>query len=115
MFPVTNNLADPKPQLVTAPIVQGQPRALPLNAVNATALLYLHTLGKLVLVTQVLCLSPSRSSEKRLTLLKDDVFTVDPTTGALAPNNIPFPGAGFFNSYSLPLPSLSTHGHVCRH
>ena len=54
LFPVTNNLADPKPVLVSAPISKGQqPRTLPVSVVNSTALLYLHTLGKLVLITQV--------------------------------------------------------------
>jgi len=43
-----------------------------------------------------------------LTPTQDDVLTVDTTTGALTPNNVPFPGTGFLNTGIATTPNIKT-------
>jgi hypothetical protein len=102
MFPLTGTPADPKPVLVSASISGSGAKVAPLDVANATALIYLRSLAKLVLITQVcagiaavkLAISAQAASNSQ----QDDVLTVDPSTGALTPNHIPFPGPDFLNT-----------------
>jgi hypothetical protein len=97
LFPVTGTLADPKPVLVCASIAGSGVKVLPLEVVNATALVYLSALGKLVVISQVSCCFVSCFARPSH-IAQEDVLTVDVTTGTLTPNHIPFPGTEFLNT-----------------
>ena len=53
LFPITATPADPKPVLVLASLTGAGAKVQPLDVTNATALLHLYALGKLVVITQV--------------------------------------------------------------
>jgi hypothetical protein len=60
------------------------------------------------LITQINAATISPPPPPPLTLTQDDVLTVDTTTGALTPNNVPFPGTGFLNTGIATIPKPAT-------
>lgn len=63
LFPITATPADPKPVLVSASLSGAGAKVLPLDVTNATAILHLYALGKLVVITQV-CLRHCRRTSQ---------------------------------------------------